>query len=192
MNNITRIRNAGLVCIIAALVWIVAISIEYPFNLQPPGNGALYFLDQFLFLIAIAGYVATIGTLIQMRVAGNGWFGRVALGLFGLGWSLLLLGQILDLILNNHDLFLFPLGGVMASLGSLLSGIAIVTAKRWQGWQRWSVMIYAVYYWAALFLPLVIANQEPNQITETIWGFAWLLIGFALYSNSRSLEVVPV
>jgi hypothetical protein len=190
MNNLNQIRNTGIVCMTAALVWIIAISIEYPFHLQPPGSGALYFIDQLLFFIAIAGYVATIGTLIRARVAGDSWFGRIALGLFGMGWSLLLLGQIQDLILNNHDLFLFPIGGLMASLGCLLSGIAIVAAKRWQGWQRWSVLIYAIYYWAALFLPLVIANQEPNQITETIWGLAWLLIGFALYSYSRNLEMV--
>lgn len=191
MNN-NRIRNTGIVCMTAAIIWIIAISIEYLFHLQPPGSGLMYFLNQFLFLIAIAGYVATIGTLIRARVAGDGWFGKIALGLFGLGWSLLLLGQILDLIMNNHDLFLFPLGGLMASLGCLLSGIAIVTAKRWQGWQRWSVLIYAIYYWAALFLPLVIANQEPNQITETIWGLAWLLIGLALFTNSRNPEAVTV
>ena len=185
-------RIYGIFCIIAALIWIIAISIEYPFHLQPPGSGAMYFFDQLLFLIAIAGFVATIGRLIQMRIAGDGWFGRIAVGLFGLGWSLLFLGQILDLIMNNHDLFLFPLGGFIASIGCLLSGIAIVTAKRWQGWQRWSVLIYALYYWTALFLPLVFANQEPNQITETIWGLAWFLIGLALFTNNRNSEMVTV
>lgn len=84
MNSLNRIRKAGIVCMIAALVWIIAISIEYPYQLQPPGSGAMYFFDQLLFLIAIAGYVATIGTLIQARAAGDGWFGRIALGLIGL------------------------------------------------------------------------------------------------------------
>lgn len=192
MNQTNRIRNAGFICISAALIWIIAISIEYPFHLQPPGSGALYFFDQLLFLIAIAGYFITIGALIRVRAAGDGRFGRFALGLFGLGWGLLLLGQFLDLILNNHDLFLFPLGGVMASLGCLLSGIAIAAARRWQGWQRWSVLIYAIYYWAALFLPLVIANREPNQITETIWGLALLLIGFSLVTSRRPFDPVTV
>lgn len=192
MNNAVRIRNAGFVCIAAAIIWILAITIEYPLHLQPPGSGTIYFLNQMMFLVAIFGYVIGIIGLIWSRAAGNGWFGKIAFALFALGYIVIMVATTFSLFTGNNDSFLFPLGGITATLGCLLSGIAIVTAKRWLGWQRWSVMIYALYYWAALFLPLVIANQEPNQITETIWGFAWLLIGFALYSNSRNLEVVPV
>jgi hypothetical protein len=192
MNNIIRIRNFGLVCMAAAIIWILAISLEYSFQLQQksPDNGIMFYLNQILFIIAMLGYLTGIFGLAQTRAGGDGWFAKVAIGLFGLGWSLLILGTLIELFTNSKG-FLFPVGGILASLGCLLSGIAIVTAKRWQGWRRWSVLIYALYYWAALFMPLVIANQEPNQITETIWGFAWLLIGFALYSTSRSLEVVP-
>lgn len=192
MNNMNRIRNTGLVCMAAAMLWIVAISIEYPLHLQPPGSGTVYNLNQAMFLVAITGYVIGIAGLIWSQAAGNGWFGKIALSLFGLGWIMIIIATILSFFSGDNDSFLFPLGGLSASLGCLLSGIAIATAKRWQGWQRWSVLIYAIYYWAALFLPLVIANQEPNQITETIWGLAWLLIGFALYSNSRNPEMVTV
>lgn len=192
MNNMNRIRNTGLVCMAAAILWIVAISIEYPLHLQPPGSGTVYNLNQAMFLVAITGYVIGIAGLIWSQAAGNGWFGKIALSLFGLGWIMIIIATILSFFSGDNDSFLFPLGGLSASLGCLLSGIAIATAKRWQGWQRWSVLIYAIYYWAALFLPLVIANQEPNQITETIWGLAWLLIGFALYSNSRNPEMVTV
>lgn len=192
MNNMNRIRNTGLVCMAAAILWIVAISIEYPLHLQPPGSGTVYNLNQAMFLVAITGYVIGIAGLIWSQAAGNGWFGKIALSLFGLGWIMIIIATILSFFSGDNDSFLFPLGGLSASLGCLLSGIAIATAKRWPGWQRWSVLIYAIYYWAALFLPLVIANQEPNQITETIWGLAWLLIGFALYSNSRNPEMVTV
>jgi hypothetical protein len=190
MNKMNRIRNTGVICIFAGFLWIVAISIEYPLHLQPPGSGTIYNLNQVMFLVANLGYVIGILGLVWSHAAGDGWFGKIALGLFGLGWVVIMIATILSLFTGNNDSLLFPLGGLSASLGCLLSGIAIVIAKRWLGWQRWSVLIYAIYYWAALFLPLVIANQEPNQITETIWGLAWLLIGFALYSNGRNSEIV--
>jgi hypothetical protein len=192
MNTINRIRNTGLVCMAAAILWIIAILIEYRYDLQPPGRGLLYILNQLMFLVALTGYLIGIFGLIGGRAAGDGRFGRFTLGLFAFGYSVLIVATIVSLPAGNNDNWLFPIGGLAASLGSLLSGFAIVTAKRWQGWQRWSVLIYAIYYWAALFLPLVIANQEPIQIAETLWGLAWLLIGFALYSNSRNLEVVTV
>jgi hypothetical protein len=192
MNTINRIRNTGLVCMAAAILWIIAILIEYRYDLQPPGRGLLYILNQLMFLVALTGYLIGILGLIGGRAAGDGRFGRFTLGLFAFGYSILIVATIVSLPAGNNDNLFFPIGGLAASLGCLLSGIAIVTAKRWQGWQRWSVLIYAIYYWAALFLPLVIANQEPIQITETLWGLAWLLIGFALYSNSRNLEVVTV
>jgi hypothetical protein len=192
MNNMNRIRNTGMICVAAAIVWIMAISIEYPLHLQPPGGGTIYYLNQTMFLVAILGYVIGILGLMWSHAAGNGWFGKITLSLFGLGWVVIMTATILSLLTGNNDSLLFPLGGLSASLGCLLSGIVIMMTKRWQGWQRWSVLIYAIYYWAALFLPLVIANQEPNQITETIWGLAWLLIGLALYTNSRNPEVVTV
>ena len=99
---------------------------------------------------------------------------------------------MLGLFAGKHDSVLFPVGGITASLACLLSGIAVVSAKRWKGWQRWSVLFYAIYYWVALFLPLVIANQEPNQLTETIWGLCWFLIGFALYTGHQRREYVAL
>ena len=188
MNNNNQLRNTGILCIIGAIIWIVAITIEYPFHLQPPTSGLLAALDQSLFILAHIGFIAGILGLFWSKAAGDGWFSKLSLGLFGIGWSLIAIGTLYALITNNYETFFLPIGGIMASLGCLLSGIAI--ARNWSGWQRWSVLIYALYYWAALFLPLVIANQEPNQITETIWGLAWLLIGFALYSNGRNSEMV--
>ena len=192
MNNINRVRNIGIVCASAAIIWIIAITIEYPLHLQLPGSGTPFYLNQSMFLAANIGYVIGILGLMWVKAAGNGWFGKIALGLFASGWVILVVATIWSLFTGNNENPLFPIGGLAASIRCLLAGVAIVTAKRWQGWQRWSVLIYAVYYWAALFLPLAIANREPNQITETIWGLAWLLIGLALYTNHQSPEVVTV
>jgi len=50
MNNMDRIRNTGIIHMIADIIWIMAISIEYPLQLQPPGSGSIIYLDQAMFL----------------------------------------------------------------------------------------------------------------------------------------------
>lgn len=193
MNNIQRIHKMGIICMSAAILWIMAITMEYHYGLKPPGRGVLYNLNQIMFILANVGHLTGIFGLIRAQAAGEGRFGRFAVGLFAFGYGFLIVATLVALPAGNNDNWLFPIGGLAASLGCMLSGIAVATAKRWQGWQRWSVLVYAIYYWAALFLPLAIANQEPNQITETIWGLAWLLIGFALYSSSAlNLKAVTV
>ncbi|HEX8997827.1 MAG TPA: hypothetical protein VF812_17495 [Ktedonobacterales bacterium] len=181
----SRIHGAGGALIGAGALWAVAILIEYHFGLKPPGQGALYYFDQSMFFIAQIGYVTGIFGLIWAGAAGSGWFGRLSLGLFASGWIVLVVAEPLAWITRNNNLPLFPLGGLMAALGGLLSGIAVVAAHRWRGWQRYSVLIYATYYVCALLLPLFLVHQGPTLVTESLWGLAWLPTGAALVSQGR-------
>jgi hypothetical protein len=188
MENLNRIRTAGMVCVAGAILWIIALFIEYGLGLQPPGSSTLFYLNQAMFLVAMVGFVTGIVGLMWARAAGDGWFGKIALGLFAAGWIVLIVATIVAPLTGNYDLPLFPIGGLGSTVGGLLAGVALAVAHRWSGWQRWSVLIYALYYLAALFLPVVIANQEPTLITESIWGIAWMLIGLAVYTSSGKTQ----
>lgn len=185
MGSINRIRRAGVICIAAAMMWIVALFIEYGFGLKPPGHGPLYILNQLMFFVAMSGFVTTIIGLMWARAAGDGLFGKLALGIFTVGWSLLIVAGIVALITGNPDLPLYPIGGVLSTVGGVLAGIAVVVARRWHGWQRVTVLAYGLYYLLVLFLPIIVANQEPTLVTEVIWGLAWIPIGLALYTTQR-------
>ncbi|MEN4011410.1 MAG: hypothetical protein AB1453_06040 [Chloroflexota bacterium] len=53
---------------------------------------------------------------------------------------MIILGGLANLFLQGKDnpIFLvFPIGGILTDIAALLIGIAVVTAKRWIGWQRW-------------------------------------------------------
>lgn len=193
METTRRIRGAGWMLIGAGLLWVVAILIEYRFSLKPPNHGTLYAVDQGMFFLAQVGYVIGIAGLMWAHAAGDGWFGKLALGLFAFGWVVLLVAAPLAWITRNNNLPLFPIGGLAAMLGSLLAGVAVVVARRWHGWQRFTVLFYALYYLCALLLPLFIANQGPTLITESVWGLAWVPIGVALVSQAYPARVrVPV
>lgn len=188
MKRNRRIYGAGAVLIGAGLLWAVAILIEYRFSLKPPNHGTLYAINQGMFFVAQLGYVTGITGLMWARAAGDGWFGKAALGLFAFGWIVLVVAQPLAWLTRNNNLPLFPLGGLAAMLGGLLAGLAVVVARRWTGWQRFSVLVYSLYYLLALLLPLLIANHGPTLVTEFLWGMAWLPIGIALVSHARRRE----
>ena len=184
METADRVRAAGMICIGASALWIVSVFIQYRYDLQPPGSGTLLYINQGMFFAAIAGWVTGIFGLIWARAAGHGWFGKLALGLFAVGWIVLLVALPLGVITDNPDLPLFPIGGLATTIGGLLAGIAVVVARRWHGWQRVSVLFYSLFYLIVLFLPIAIANREPTMLTEVLWGLAWLPIGYALVSNT--------
>ncbi len=188
METNGRVRGAGFVLLGAGLLWVVAILIEYRYGLKPPGHGTLYAINQGMFFIAEVGYVIGIFGLMWARAAGNGWFGKIALGLFAFGWIVILVAQPLAWITRDNNLALFPIGGLSAALGGLLAGVAVIVAGRWKGWQRFTVLFYSLYYLLALLLPLFIANQGPTLVTESLWGLAWLPIGSALVSQARAVR----
>lgn len=185
MEISSRIRRTGIVLIGASLLWAAAILIEYHFRLKPPGQGTLYDINQGMFFVAQVGYLTGIFGLMWARAAGDGWFGKVSLGLFALGWMTLLVAAPLAWITRNNNLALFPIGGLAATLGGLSAGVAVMVAGRWNGWERFSVLFYSLYYLLVVMLPLILANQGPTLVTESLWGLAWLPIGFALVRQAR-------
>lgn len=181
----TKPRTSAVVGMGSAVLWLIALFIEYSFHLQPPGNGSLlYYANQGMFFIAMAGYVILLLGLWQVRAAGGGIFGKISLGIFITGLVALLIAQIVQAFTNNPDFFLFPIGGIFQLLGGLLTGIAVAVSKRWQGWQRFMPLLQGLYYLIALMLPIIISNQGPTLLTESIWQVTWFLTSLALFTKT--------
>ena len=178
---------SGLVGMVSAVFWFIALLIEYRYGLQPPGDGSLlYYVDQIVFFIAQAGYLIMLLGLWQSKAAGDRIFGRISLGLFMTGLVSLLMAAIVQWLTNNPDFFLFPVGGIFQLLGGLLTGSAIVTSKRWRGWQRFAPLLQSSYYLIVLFLPIVISNQSPTQLRESLWQLTWFITSLALFTKTNN------
>ncbi len=190
MNSNIYPRNAAVAGMVSAIIWLIALTIEYSFHLRPPGDGSLlYYLDQLLFFIAMLGYVFLLLGLWQAKAAGEGVFGKISLGIFIAGLAALLIASIVSALTNNPDFFLFPIGGMLQMLGGLLTGIAVVTAKRWDGWQRFAPLLQGLYYLIVLILVLVIFNQPPTQLSESIWQVTWFLTSLALFTKTSHAAI---
>jgi hypothetical protein len=151
--NDDRVRQLGAIVIAASALWSIATAIEFAYDLFPPGSGALFYINQAMFFIAIGGWVAGIVGLILVRAAGDQRAGRLSLWLFALGWITLLVALPVGLITRDPDLFLFPVGGLLSTIGGLWAGVMVARARRWSDWRRFSVLFYALFYFVVLFSP---------------------------------------
>jgi vacuolar-type H+-ATPase subunit I/STV1 len=189
-NRARFARAAGVVGMASAVLWLIALFLEYRYRLQPPGDGSLgYFADQVVFFVALAGYLVMLVGLWQARAAGRGAFGTVSLGIFIAALAALLVAQIVQWLTHNPDFVLFPVGGLLQLLGGLLTGIAVVTARRWDGWQRFAPLLQGLYYLIVLFVPLAMLNHSPTQLTESIWQVTWFITSLALFTGARSSQI---
>ena len=181
MEHSHRIRTAGMSCVAGVVLWIIALLSEYGSGPQPADRGTFFYLNQALFFVAAACWVVAIIGLIWARAAGDGRFGKFALGLFAFGWMVVTVAIPVGAV-TEYGNILAPIGGLTSGLGGLLAGIAVATARRWHGWQRWTVLFYALYYWFGMVFLGEITNQEPDLLRKIIWALAWLPIGYALVS----------
>jgi hypothetical protein len=185
MKSTTRARVSGMIGMVSAGLWLVALWLEYRYHLQPPGDGSpMYLADQVIFFIALIGYLTVLLGLWGSSAAGDGIFAKISVGIFIAGLASLVVAQVVQLLTNNPDFFLFPVGGICQLVGGLLTGIAVVTARRWDGWQRFAPMLQGLFYLIALFIPLAISNQSPTPLGESLWQITWFITSLALFTMS--------
>jgi len=131
---------------LAAVVWVMALVIEYQYGLRPPGNGSRqYKADQAAFFLAQVGYLAMLIGLFLSRAGGDGRFGRAAIGIWTIAVAAIVLAQALGVV-GVTAVFLLPIGGVGQILGSVLTSVAVWRAGRWTGWRRFAPAIWTVHF----------------------------------------------
>jgi hypothetical protein len=177
---------------LAAVVWVIALVIEYQYGLRPPGNGSSqYKADQAAFFLAQVGYLAMLIGLFLSRAGGDGRFGRAAIGIWIIAVAAIVLAQALG-VFGVTAVFLLPIGGVGQILGSVLTSVAVWRAGRWTGWRRFAPAIWTVYFFVTigaavaaipfLSIPAAAPNPAaPSPPVEALWQAAWFLLSLALY-----------
>jgi hypothetical protein len=138
MKSRRAIQACAVAGMVAAVVWAIALVIEYQYGLRSPSNtSALYKADQAAFYLAQVGYLVMVIGLFRSRAGGEGWFGRIAIGIWIIAIVAIVLGQALG-ALGIDAVFLLPVSGAGQILGSVLTSVAIWRAGRWTGWRRWA------------------------------------------------------
>jgi len=173
-----RVRVAGVFCAVGGAGWfanaLLASAISRPNSAAFVVTEVLWTLIQLLLLIGVVG--------LALSGVASGWFGGIALGLALLGRVDFVLAEIHSLILGEES-FLLPLGALITAVGMTLVGIAVLRARRWGGWQRFTPLIVGVYPFVVMF-PFIFITDEPNVLAIAGWGLTWCLLGYAIWSSA--------
>ena len=196
MTNNHRVQLAGTVGMAGAVLWIISIVLEYSLGLQPPGSGVLFVTNQFLAFVALAatslGFVGLVwGGALQGRL------GKIAVTLYVLAYTLIIMGGILALFITSEDspiFLLFPIGGLLSTVGVVLTGILVVIQAHWSGWQRFMPLINAAYVFFAIDLPFALSDtpEGPGMVRELIWGVSLFFVGLAVFTSQNHTQKLQV
>jgi hypothetical protein len=77
------------------------------------------------------------------------------------------------------------LASVIAALGFVLAGIAVLRAGHWRGWGRFTPLLCGVFVFVAL-LPVQFVQPSAFLWPVAGWSACLLLLGLALRGQARS------
>ena len=159
MNAKRGVQALGIVGMVAAVLTALALFVQDRYGLEPPGGaGLLYLGDNTVLLIGLVGDVVMLVGLWRSGAAGEGIFGKISLGIFIAGAVLLFTAQAAGLFSVSPDLLVVA-GGLSLLLGGLLTGIAVVTARHWDGWQRFAPLVQGLYFLVFLVASVIFGQS---------------------------------
>ena len=178
-----KVRTAGVLCAIGGVGWLVngvlSLMISQSSGMVLAIADVFWIGIQSLLLIGVVG--------LALSGAAPGWFGGISLGIALLGRVDFVLAEIHSLInvltIGEDTSVLLPLGALTTAVGMTLVGVAVLRAKRWGGWQRFTPLLAGIYPFVAMF-PFFVITGEPNVLAIAGWGLLWLLLGYAILSSA--------
>jgi hypothetical protein len=177
MKSSSFVRWSGVCLILAGLLHLVIGPLQQFAPVEPPSldfsvRNGLIALTHALVLVGIIG-------LARSGAAGDGWLGKIGLGLAFVMGTLFIPAELT--IQVNYALGA-TLDGICAmglGLGMILVGISVLQAGRWQGWRRYIPLLFGLYPFL-LIMPFVFLTGAPNFVAIGGWGLFSLLLGVAL------------
>jgi hypothetical protein len=184
MTNAQRVRLTGIAYTVGSVLWALggAVGLAIWGDEPPTGSAAFYVIEAVLVLIQLLLLVGFFGVLWSDGV-GRSLFGRIAFGIGATGHLLFLAGEAHSLVLGTLSEDLIALGALVSAIGMLLTGIAVLVAKRWQGWTRWMPLVAGLYPWLLMF-PFIIIAAQTSSVAIVGWGLARLALGVAIYAQA--------
>lgn len=193
MQNTSLARKAGMVGMAGAVLWMIGVIMQYSLGLFGPDSGALWVVHELIAFVALAGMITGFLGLIWGGAV-ESRFGKTAVYLYAISWGLIIIAGLVGLLPQTADspiFILYPIGGMLSDVGALLTGIAVIMAKRWAGWQRFMPLVNFLVIFFGVNLPMFAgANDGPGLIGELVMGVCWLGVALAVYT-SQSRAVTP-
>jgi hypothetical protein len=188
MNAVNRrVQVAGMVYVAGGAMWFLlivgatALGISY----DEPHTSPFYVAEA-IFVILQALLLAGFFGIWWSDGVGRSTFGKIAFGSGALGHIFFVLFEAYGLIMGDLPP-VFPLAPLTSAVGILLTGIAVLMVKQWQGWTRWVPLLTGLYPWLFMF-PFVLITGEPSNYAIGLWGLVRLALGLAIYAQAATMS----
>lgn len=146
-------------------------------------------------IVIVANTLVLVGVigLARSGAAGEGWLGRVGLGIALLASALFLPFEVLVAVNLELGGALLGICALAQGLGLLLAGIAVLRAGRWSSWHRFTPLSCGLYTFLVLIPALALSPEGYNAWALAGWQIPFALLGVALYQQGAAPEQsVPV
>ena len=135
-------------------------------------------------LLYITGWMASLEALRRLKLAGSGRFGNRIIGVVLATLTMANVSNVWQLIAPTYKPLLFTvldIGWPVSNVLMLGVGVAVLRAKRLQGWQRWVPL--AVGAWFPLTMTV---SRTPIVLhfSNLYSAIAWTLLAVVVLSES--------
>lgn len=179
--NSRALRSAAAAGAVGALISIIT-SLAVPAGLMSDDSSSTWntidLVTDVLLIAGLAGFAAS--------GAARGWLARMGLSLASAGLVLFALAAVLGFGNAHAGETLHPVSVPLTGIGMLLTGVAAVRTRHWNGWRRLAPLLCGIVPFA-VELPGFIAFGDSTALHYFIactWT-AWLILLTALWSQSR-------
>lgn len=193
MNKNSRALKAGITGMVGAFLFMASVIMQYSLGLFGPEAGWLWVLHQLLvFTALICIMIGFLGIIWGGGV--QSLFGKISVYTFIAGWALVVAAGASGLFLGSEDspiFILYPVGGTLSEIGALLTGITVLAAGLWAGWQRFMPLINFLVVFFGVSLPSYLnASDGPGLVGELVMGICWFGVALAVYTTqTREVSV---
>jgi hypothetical protein len=182
------VRLTGLSCIVGALILVPA-DIHQAISALEPGDPGFALGNAFGITGHLMLLVGVLG-LARSRAAGAGLLAGTGLCTAGLGWVLLVAGEIAFGAGSPLGEPLLTAAGPVTGIGMVLAGTAVLRARQWRSWTRFTPLACGLYIFVVL-LPGFAIFGLPNYWVVAGWSLCWLALGVALRAETVDRTPVP-
>lgn len=140
-------------------------------RLNFPFAGSLATATSLTWGLSQALFILTLLAFVRSGAVGASRGGRIGARLSLLGGVLLVAAHAVSLVFRDARLddpagiaaiILFSVATLLTSLGFILAGVAVLRARRWTSWRRYSVVALGI--WALCMLPLQFTPLLPVAV----------------------------
>jgi hypothetical protein len=184
------VRLAATAYAVGSVLWIaliVVLTAVWGVD-PPPGSTAFYAVEACFVIIQLLLLFGFFGVLWSEGI-GRGVFGKVAFGVGVLGHIAFVAAEMHSLMIGSTS-DLLAAGALLSALGFVLTGIAVLLAKRWAGWARWVPLLTGIYPILVMF-PFIAISGEPNGYAIAGWGVLRLALAFAIRAQASAPVATP-